>query len=87
MTTNIVINATLCDPSAREQAPMASDSDKRRELESEIEKTDQKIDRLVYQLYGLTDKEREIIKDTQIEHSPTPVHPVDVSLTSVNDTK
>ena len=36
--------------------------DKRRELETRIEKTDQKIDQLVYQLYGITAEEREIIK-------------------------
>ena len=35
---------------------------KKRELETELEKADQKIDHLVYQLYGITDKEREIIE-------------------------
>ncbi|MBA7698715.1 hypothetical protein ES703_107397 [subsurface metagenome] len=36
--------------------------DKRGQLKSEIDKTNQTIDQLVYQLYGTTDKEREIIE-------------------------
>jgi len=35
--------------------------DKRKELESEIHQATSKIDQLVYQLYGITDEEREII--------------------------
>jgi hypothetical protein len=35
---------------------------KRRELETKLEKAGQKIDHLVYQLYGITDNEREIIE-------------------------
>jgi hypothetical protein len=30
-------------------------------LKSEIEKTDKKIDEMVYKLYGITEKERKII--------------------------
>ncbi|MCD5401847.1 hypothetical protein LR013_04595 [candidate division NPL-UPA2 bacterium] len=36
--------------------------DERRQLESEIQQTDEKIDQLVYQLYGITDEERRIIE-------------------------
>jgi len=36
--------------------------DEGRELESEIDETGQRIDQLVYQLYAITDKEREIIE-------------------------
>jgi type I restriction-modification system DNA methylase subunit len=43
--------------------------ERRRELEAEIEKTSQRIDRLVYQLYGITDKEREII-EASLRQSP-----------------
>ena len=33
------------------------------ELKTEIEKTDKEIDAMVYQLYGLTDKEIEIVEE------------------------
>ena len=36
--------------------------DKGRQLESEIDKAELRINQLVYQLYGTTDKEREIIE-------------------------
>jgi adenine-specific DNA-methyltransferase len=39
-------------------------SDQWESLKSEIEKTDQKIDQLVYKLYGLTDEEIKIVEDS-----------------------
>ena len=38
--------------------------DRRRELETEINRTDQNINQLVYQLYGLTEEEIAVVKDT-----------------------
>ena len=37
-------------------------SNEKDELEREIEKTDKEIDNIVYDLYGLTEKEREIVE-------------------------
>ena len=37
-------------------------TDERANIESEIKKTDADIDRLVYQLYGLTDKEIAVVE-------------------------
>ncbi len=38
-------------------------TDKRKKLEKKIEKTDKKIDELVYDLYGITKKEKEVIEE------------------------
>lgn len=37
-------------------------TDRRHQIESEIQKTDNKIDKLVYKLYGITDEEQKIIE-------------------------
>ena len=37
---------------------------KKDQLQRQIEKTDREIDDLVYKLYGITEKEREIIEGT-----------------------
>ncbi|NOR22407.1 MAG: hypothetical protein GQ476_06965 [Candidatus Aminicenantes bacterium] len=38
-------------------------SSKREKIEREIKITDEKIDELVYKLYGITDEERKIIEE------------------------
>ena len=39
-------------------------TDERARLEEEIKKTDKEIDELVYKLYGITEKEKNIIEDS-----------------------
>ena len=49
-------------------APIRNTScNERDELTREIERTDRKIDNLVYDLYGLTEEEREIVEDATRE--------------------
>jgi len=38
-------------------------SAEREKIEREIAVTDEKIDKLVYELYGITEEEREIVED------------------------
>lgn len=39
-------------------------TDERRRIEEEIKKTDAEIDELVYDIYGITEKERKIIENS-----------------------
>ena len=39
-------------------------TDECRKIESEIQKTDKEIDELVYKLYGITEKEKRVIKES-----------------------
>jgi len=40
------------------------ETDERAKIEEEIKKTDEKIDELVYQIYGITEEEKKIIEET-----------------------
>jgi hypothetical protein len=49
--------------SLRTQLPIAKTPDEKTRLQRQIDATDHQIDRLVYELYGLTDRDIQIVED------------------------